>query len=85
MFGTPKKIRTNDEMLKLIREDRPGQVINEVISFEKNKYGFYDVHVDMQSQFFETKVLHVKMRLPYPYKKYEELSKDKQEEWRSND
>jgi hypothetical protein len=85
MFRRKKHIRTNQEMLKLIRADRPGQVINEVISFEKNKYGFYDVFVDMESQFYETRIKHVKMRLPYPYKKYEDLPKNKQEKWRSNE
>jgi hypothetical protein len=77
-----KKIKTNDEMLKLIREERPEQVIHEVTSFEKNKMGFYDVHVDMEHKFFDTTVKHVHQRLPYPYAKYEKMSKEKQMKWR---
>lgn len=42
----------NEEMLGKIRLDRPTQVINEVISFTENAYGFYDVKVDMESMFF---------------------------------
>jgi hypothetical protein len=70
---------TNKEMLMKIREDRPLQKINKVISFEKNVYGFYDVNVDMEVVFslFEsstTKIKHVHMKLPYPFSEYEKLS-----------
>lgn len=73
---------TNDEMLELLRKERPNQVIHEVISFKKNDYGFYDVEVDMESMFLETKVLHTKCRLPYPYKSYEKMSEKKKMDWR---
>jgi len=63
---------TNEEMLVKIREDRPNQVINEVISFKKIRCGYYNVLVDMQSHFFGTTILHTKQHLPYPFSKYKE-------------
>jgi hypothetical protein len=72
---------TNKEMLEKIRFDRPSQIINEVISFKKNKRGFYDVKVDMEGMFFETKVLHLKQRLPYPKSEYEKLNDIEQRNW----
>lgn len=68
-------------MLLLIRKDRPNQVINEVISFKKNSFGFYDVMVDMQYKGLETIILHVKQKLPYPLEKYLKLSDYKQSIW----
>ena len=73
---------TNEEMLLKIREDRPKQVINDVLSFNENKYGFYDVQVDMESMFLETKILHTHFKLPYPQSGYEKLSKKEQLDWR---
>jgi len=73
---------SNEEMLELVRADRPSQVINEVLSFEKNKYGFYNVKVDMESMFFNTKILHTQAILPYPALKYAQLSEDYQFDWR---
>ena len=75
---------TNKEMLKSIREDRPKQVINKVQSFKKNKHGFYDVLVDMEGTFFETKLLHVTQLLPYPVSEYEKLSKKDRNIWCEN-
>ena len=57
---------TNKEMLEKIRLDRPGQVINKVISFIENNNGTYYVEVDMESVFFDTKVLHTRFTLLYP-------------------
>lgn len=71
-----------EEMLGKIRLDRPTQVINEVISVKENGYGFYDVDVDMESMFFDTKILHTKCTLPYPFSEYEKLTKKEQFEWR---
>jgi hypothetical protein len=73
-----------EEMLEKIRQDRPTQVINEVISFKENEYGFYDVKVDMETMFFESKILHAKHTLPYPTSEYEKLSEKDQFEWRFN-
>ena len=75
---------TQEEMLEKVRMDRPTQVINEVISFKENEYGFYDVKVDMETMFFETKILHAKQTLPYPMSEYEKLSEKDQFEWRFN-
>lgn len=72
---------TKAELLIKIREDRPGQVIHEVISFEKNKFGHYDVVVDMEGQFFNTTIRHIKQRLPYPLEEFNKLSKVEQLEW----
>ena len=74
----------NEEMLEKIRLDRPNQVIHEVISFKENGYGFYDVKVDMESMFFDTKIKHSKAILPYPFSEYEKLSEKDQFEWRFN-
>ena len=75
---------TNGEMLEEIRLDRPSQTIHKVISFKKNRYGFYDVKVDMESMFFETKIKHSTVTLPYPFSEYEKLSEKEQFEWRFN-
>ena len=70
------------ELLLLLREDRPEQVIHEVTDFRVHplsKYGVeYEVDVIMETQFFETKIRrhHIK-GLPYPVKPY----KDLQEKW----
>jgi hypothetical protein len=68
-----EEILSNEIMLEKIREDRPNQVINEVISFKENQHGFYEVEVDMQTMFFDTKILHTRTVLPYPLSKYHEL------------
>lgn len=73
-----------EEILEKIRLDRSTQVINEVISFKENGYGFYDVKVDMESMFFGTKILHTKCTLPYPSSEYEKLTGKEQLEWRMN-
>jgi hypothetical protein len=66
---------TNEEMLELIRKDRPEQVIHEVISYKKtDKLGWtYEVTVDMAQPFMETTVKHVKITLPYPLSDFLEL------------
>lgn len=69
-------------MLEKLRQERPYQVIHEVLSFEKNDYGFYDVNVDMETQFFETTVQHTNMKLPYPSDEYGKLSPEEQFKWR---
>ena len=76
------EILTNEEMLNLIRKERSNQVINEVISFKKNDYGFYDVLVDMETNFFEVFIKHVKMTLPYPLEDYLKLSKEEELKYR---
>lgn len=71
-----------EKLLKKLRKERPDQVIHEVISFDKNDYGFYNVKVDMESMFFDTKVIHTKTTLPYPMSKYEKLTESQQFDWR---
>ena len=71
-------IQSNEEMLEKIRLDRPNQVINEVKSFHMNKSGFYNVLVDMESMFFDTKILHSTVTLPYPSIEYDNLSQKEQ-------
>jgi hypothetical protein len=75
----------NEEMLEKIRQDRPKQVIHEVISFKQNEYGFYDVKVDMETMFFESKIKHTRVTLPYPFSEYEKLSEKEQFDWRWRD
>ena len=73
---------SNEELLLLLREDRPDQVIHEVTDFRVHplsKYGVeYEVDVVMETHIFETKIRrhHIK-GLPYPIKPY----KDLQEKW----
>jgi hypothetical protein len=74
----------NIEILEKIRLDRPEQVINDVVSFKKNEYGFYDVKVYMESMFFDTKILHTKCVLPYPLSEYLKLNEQEQLDWRWN-
>lgn len=74
----------NKDMLDKIRIDRPDLVINEVIAVKQNKYGFYDVRVDMESMFFDTKIKHSRATLPYPHSDYEKLSDIEREEWSNN-
>lgn len=73
---------TNEEMLALIRADQPNKVINEVKSFEVNEHGFYDVIVDMDMNAFGTLIKHTTVKLPYPFKGYEDLTDKQQFEWR---
>jgi len=79
---------TNEEMLGKVREDRPNQVIHEVIDFERNEYGFYDVRVDMQADSTDLVILkiptirHAKVKIPYPISEYDKLSMKEQFEWR---
>ena len=73
---------TNEDMLALIRAERPDAVINEVKSFEENQHGFYDVKVDMELVVFGTRIKHVHIRLPYPLESYMKLPPDQSFEWR---
>jgi len=77
-----KKLKTNDEMLELIRKDRPTQVIHSVEKFHLNSLGFYTVSVDMEGMFFETLIKHIHIDLPYLQSLYENLSGMKQMEFR---
>jgi hypothetical protein len=74
-----------EELLEKVRQDRPKQVIHEVISFKQNEYGFYDVKVDMETMFFESKIKHNRVTLPYPHSEYEKLSEKEQLDWRWRD
>ena len=72
------------DLLKKIRLDRPTQVIHSIIKSKKNKFGFYDVKVDMEGEMMGTKINHFKVTLPYPYAEYVKLSEQDQEDWRWN-
>lgn len=74
----------NEEMLEKMRLDRPEQLIHEVISYEKNKYGFYNVKVNMEGRFFETIVKHTISVLPYPMNDFHALSQKDKKEWINN-
>ena len=67
---------TNEQMLGMIRKDRPTQIINEVISFKPSSLGIkdvqYDVIVSMETDFLGTKIKNTKFKLPYPVKPYQE-------------
>jgi hypothetical protein len=75
----------NKELLKLIRKDRPDQVIHEVtnfIPFPHQPFASrgvkYSVDVIMETNFFGTKVKRTIVQgLPYPVEPYREI----QEEW----
>jgi hypothetical protein len=64
----------NTELLEKIRLERPHQTINKVISFKKNIFGFYDVTVEMQGSFVESKIIHYVTVLPYPLSEYLKLT-----------
>lgn len=82
------EVKNNEEMLKLIREDRPNQTIHSVLGFKLNSYGFYDVRVDMQyngglNGIFEMPtVIHAIQKLLYPTSEYMKLTKKQQLDWR---
>lgn len=79
---------TNEEMLTNVRKDRPNQIINNVMDFKMNKYGFYDVYVDIQYEAIDIDwaqfpvIRHVKTRIPYPISEFNKLPKEKQLEYR---
>lgn len=77
------EITTNEEMLNKMSEERPHDTIHEVLSFEKNKFGFYNVLVDIQSSFFGCLVEHTKMTLAYPFAEFNKLSEEEKKEWRT--
>ena len=71
---------SKEELLELLRKDRPEQVIHEVIDFRPHplsKYGIeYEVDVVMETQLFETKIKRHRIGgLPYPLKPYNDLLK----------
>lgn len=74
---------TIESMLESIKKDRPDQKINKIIEFSKNEYGFYDVKVEMESNFFGIKIMKTKVTLPYPLKEYEKLSGKEKLKWRT--
>lgn len=73
---------TNEEILNLVRTDRPDQVIHKVIDFKPSNFGLIEVMVDMEGMFFFTKVKHVHMKIPYPLANYLKLSDAQQTKWR---
>lgn len=77
------QIRSNDEMLELVRAENPGQVITEVVHFSLNKHGFYTVYVKTETPVCG-KVKKCKTILPYPLSEYNRLSLSKQCEWNRN-
>lgn len=76
---------TKDEVLQLVRKDRPDQIILEVTNFIPYPHQpfasrgvKYSVDVIMETNFFGTKIKRTIMQgLPYPVKPYREV----QEEW----
>ena len=73
---------TNEEMLKLIREDRPNQVIHEVVSFKEHEFKdrgvLYDVSVVMEAKIVpivSERIIIQKMNinLPYPVEAYRKM------------
>jgi len=68
-------------MLYAIRKERPLQTIHQVIHIEKNEYGFYDVYVNMESDFMGTKVKNTDAKLPYPLSKFLLLSDSEANKW----
>ena len=65
---------TKEQLLKEIRKERPNQEINKVIdfNFEQN---FYLVVVDMPTYFFETKIKHTHVTIPWPFEEYKKYKK----------
>jgi hypothetical protein len=78
------RLTIEEQILFLLKEERQNQTIHKVISFKLNQYNFYDVIVDMENNFFDTKILHTKSTLPYPLAKYNKLTNKEQFEWRIN-
>jgi len=74
---------TNEELLDLLRKDRPNQVIHKVLDYRPHPLCglcdvLYEVDVVMEGQFFETTIKSVHMQgLPYPIKPWSDL----QDEW----
>jgi len=66
------------EMLEKIRVERPEQKINEVIFFKVNKYGFFNVKINVD---VDEKIKNLITTIPYPFSEYEKLSKGEQAEW----
>jgi len=65
---------TNEQMLEMVRKDRPKQVIHQVVSFKPNKSKakgvLYNVEVIMESEFLGVKIKNYKQELPYPVEAY---------------
>ena len=70
------------ELLKEIRKERPNHKIKEVLDFKKSKHGFFNVTVEMEGRFFETKVNRTIVTIPYPKNDYKKLTRNEQLEWR---
>lgn len=69
---------TNDELLDLIRKDRPTQVIHEIFSFKETEFGIIMAKVDMEADFMGTTIRHALISIPYPIQKYNKLTQEQQ-------
>jgi hypothetical protein len=72
---------TNEEMLELVRKERPNQVIHKVIDFKPTEFGLISVKVDVEV-IFGSKIRHTRISLPYPLEKFLELSNAEKTKWR---
>ncbi len=67
-----------EELLELIRKERPGQVIHEVKDFRPHplrNFGVeYEVDVVMENNFFNKKIINIS--LPYPIEPYLKIQKE---------
>lgn len=71
-----------EELLEKIRKERPNQNIKKVLDFKKSKHGFFNVTVEMEGRFFETKINRTIITIPYPKKDYKKLTRSQQLDWR---
>lgn len=70
------------QILSEIRKERPNQKIKNILDFKRNKHGFYNVTVEMEGRFLETKINRTIVTIPYPKKSYKKLKRNEQLDWR---
>jgi hypothetical protein len=67
-----------------MRKEYPNEVIHEVLWIRESEFGFQNVKIDMEVNFFDTIIKHARHVLPYPLSGYQNLSEKQKLEWRYN-
>lgn len=72
---------SKNTILSLIKQDRPDNNIYEVLDFQLNTLGFYNVEVLMDLELLDVKIEGANVTIAYPKKKYDELQENIKVVW----
>ncbi len=57
---------SKSEVLDELRKEYPDCTIHEALKYRKNKYGWYDIEVDMEGALYGTTIRYTLRNLSYP-------------------